>query len=181
MKRILILSALFGAMMAANAQTVSTEANQDRQTTKAVSCDDTVYTVAEQMPAFPGGEAGLMKYVASNLKFPVSAMESGVQGVVMVKFVVMEDGSVGEVCIERSMRKDIAPLSKKEYKQSHPKAKSRDYEKYVTFVNREREAGAACDAEAVRLVKSLPRFIPGKQQDKAVRVWYTLPLRFIQR
>lgn len=32
--------------------------------------------------------------------------------------------------------------------------------------------------EAVRVVKSLPRFIPGKQQGKAVRVWLSLPVRF---
>lgn len=35
-----------------------------------------------------------------------------------------------------------------------------------------------CDMEAVRVVKTLPKFIPGKMQGKPVRVWYTLPIRF---
>ena len=34
------------------------------------------------------------------------------------------------------------------------------------------------DAEAVRVVKSLPKFIPGRQDGKAVAVWYTLPISF---
>ena len=35
-----------------------------------------------------------------------------------------------------------------------------------------------CDKEAIRVVKSLPRFIPGKQQGRPVRVWFTLPVRY---
>lgn len=35
-----------------------------------------------------------------------------------------------------------------------------------------------CDKEAVRVVKSLPRFIPGKQQGRPVRVWFNLPVRY---
>lgn len=34
------------------------------------------------------------------------------------------------------------------------------------------------DKEAVRVVKSLPNFIPGKNNGQAVRVWYTLPINF---
>ena len=34
------------------------------------------------------------------------------------------------------------------------------------------------DAEAVRVVKSLPKFTPGRQNGKAVAVWYTLPVSF---
>ena len=34
------------------------------------------------------------------------------------------------------------------------------------------------DAEAVRVIKSLPKFIPGRQDGKAVAVWYTLPISF---
>ncbi len=34
------------------------------------------------------------------------------------------------------------------------------------------------DKEAVRVVKALPKFIPGKMNGQSVRVWYTLPIMF---
>ena len=100
-----------------------------------------VHTIVEQMPVFPGGEQALLAYVASHVKYPEIAKEQDVQGIVQLRFVVLENGSIGDVPIVKSL-------------ESH------------------------CDAEAKRVVKSLPRFVPGKQQGKAVRVWYTLPIRF---
>jgi tonB family C-terminal domain len=100
-----------------------------------------VHTIVEQMPVFPGGEQALLAYVASHVKYPEIAKEQDVQGIVQLRFVVLENGSIGDVQIVKSL-------------ESH------------------------CDAEAKRVVKSLPRFVPGKQQGKAVRVWYTLPIRF---
>ena len=41
-----------------------------------------------------------------------------------------------------------------------------------------RSLDPACDKEAVRVIKSLPKFIPGKQNGKNVRVWYTMPVIF---
>ena len=101
-----------------------------------------VYNVVEQMPSFPGGEAALLKYVNTHIKYPAIAQEQEISGVVVLRFVVKEDGSVGEVIVQKSLEKH-------------------------------------CDEEAVRVVKSLPRFIPRKQQGKAVRVWYTLPVRYV--
>ena len=101
-----------------------------------------VYNVVEQMPSFPGGEAALLKYVNTHIKYPAIAQEQEISGVVVLRFVVKEDGSVGEVIVQKSLEKH-------------------------------------CDEEAKRVVKSLPRFIPGKQQGKAVRVWYTLPVRYV--
>ena len=95
----------------------------------------------EQLPVFPGGESALLAYVAQHLKYPEQAKKDRVEGVVLLRFVVLENGRIGKVQIIKSL-------------ESH------------------------CDAEAKRVVKSLPRFIPGKQQGKAVRVWYTLPIRF---
>ena len=111
-------------------------------TSAPVEEEATVYNVVEQMPQFPGGEAALLKYVATHLKYPAIAQEQEISGVVTLRFVVLEDGSVGDVIIMKSLEKH-------------------------------------CDEEAKRVVKSLPRFIPGKQQGKAVRVWYTLPVRYV--
>ena len=103
---------------------------------------DGVFTVVEQPPTFPGGENALIAYIAKHLKYPQVALEQEIQGVVKLRFVVMPDGTVGDVVIQQGL-------------ESH------------------------CDKEAVRVVKSLPRFIPGKQQGKPVAVWYSLPIRFV--
>lgn len=100
-----------------------------------------VFTAVEQMPQFPGGEGELMKYISSHIKYPPMAMENGVQGRVVVQFVVTKDGSVGQVKVMRGKDPDL-------------------------------------DKEAVRVVKSLPKFIPGKMNGQAVNVWYTLPISF---
>ena len=100
-----------------------------------------VFTAVEQMPQFPGGDAALMKFLSSNINYPQVAMENGVQGRVIVQFVVTKNGTVGEVKVIRSVDRDL-------------------------------------DKEAIRLCKSLPKFIPGKMNGQAVNVWYTLPITF---
>lgn len=101
-----------------------------------------VFTVVEQPPTFPGGEAALLRYVSEHVKYPAIAQEQEIQGTVVLRFVVLEDGSIGDVIIQRGL-------------------------------------DPSCDKEAVRVVKSLPRFVPGKQQGRPVKVWFTLPIRFI--
>lgn len=100
-----------------------------------------VFESVEQMPQFPGGEGELLKWISTHIKYPTMAMENGVQGRVVVRFVVTRDGSVGDVQVLRSKDPDL-------------------------------------DREAVRVVKSLPKFIPGKMNGQAVNVWYTLPVNF---
>ena len=100
-----------------------------------------IFTAVEQMPQFPGGEAELLKYIASHIKYPTMAAENNIQGRVVVKFVVGKDGRVGDVVVVRGKDPDL-------------------------------------DKEAVRVVKTLPNFIPGKMNGQAVSVWYTLPINF---
>ena len=66
-----------------------------------------VFTEVEQMPQFPGGEAALMKFLQSHINYPPMASENGVQGRVVVQFVVDKTGKVGEVKIVRSVDKDL--------------------------------------------------------------------------
>jgi len=103
--------------------------------------EDKVYTVIEQMPQFPGGEGELLNYINKNIKYPVIAQENGVQGKVILRFVVSKTGTVDKVEVIRSL-------------------------------------DPACDKEAVRVVKTLPKFIPGKQNGINVAVWYTLPVTY---
>ena len=100
-----------------------------------------VFDVVEEMPSFPGGQGALMSYLASNIKDPVVAQENGVQGRVIVSFVVERDGSISDVRVARSVDPSL-------------------------------------DREAQRVVKSMPRWKPGKQNGSAVRVKYTVPVVF---
>ena len=135
---------LIVAMLSSMTATLSAQNNKSEQEQLPVKEEERspqVCTIPEQLPVFPDGEATLLAYLAQHLKYPEQAIRDSVQGVVLLRFVVLEDGRIGKVQIIKSL-------------ESH------------------------CDAEAKRVVKSLPRFIPGKQEGKAVRVWYTLPIRF---
>ena len=100
-----------------------------------------VFDVVEEMPHFPGGAAALQAFLSSNTKYPVVAQENGVQGRVIVSFVVERDGSITDVRVIRSVDPSL-------------------------------------DREASRVVRSMPRWSPGKQNGSAVRVKYTVPVVF---
>lgn len=100
-----------------------------------------VFDVVEEMPHFPGGPAALQAFLSSNTKYPVVAQENGVQGRVIVSFVVERDGSITDVKVVRSVDPSL-------------------------------------DREATRVVKSMPRWSPGKQNGSAVRAKYTVPVVF---
>ena len=65
--------------------------------------DQKVYDAVEQMPSFPGGQGALMQWLSENVKYPVVAQENGVQGRVVVAFVVEKDGSITDVRVVRSI------------------------------------------------------------------------------
>jgi TonB family protein len=62
-----------------------------------------IYQVVEKMPQYPGGEKELMKFIVSNLKYPVIAQENGIQGRVIVRFVVSSTGKVSRIEVVRSL------------------------------------------------------------------------------
>jgi len=55
-----------------------------------------VFMVVEEMPEFPGKEEGLMKYLMDNIKYPETAQNKGIQGNVIVQFVIDETGKITE-------------------------------------------------------------------------------------
>ena len=103
--------------------------------------DDKVYNTVEEMPEFPGGQNALMRWLADNLKYPMEAAEDGIQGRVVVKFVIDKNGNVTNPTVARSVCD-------------------------------------ALDAEALRIVRSMPKWTPGKQDGKCVAVEYSLPVAF---
>ena len=102
---------------------------------------DAVYDVVEEMPSFLGGASGVMAYLSQSIKYPVVAKENGVQGRVIVIFVVERDGSITDVKVAKSVDPSL-------------------------------------DKEAVRVIKGMPKWRPGKQNGAAVRVKYTIPVTF---
>ena len=65
--------------------------------------DDRVWDVVEQMPKFPGGDAGLMDFLHKSIKYPAEAEKAGKQGRVVVVFVVGKDGAVNNAKVVRSV------------------------------------------------------------------------------
>jgi len=127
---------------------IDADANMDTQVEEYIPPEEEedvqqqeIFMVVEQMPAFPGGMGALMTYLATHIKYPPLAKESGIQGRVFINFVVEPDGSIDHVKILRGI-------------------------------------GGGCDEEAVRVVKSMPKWIPGKQRGKPVRVSFNLPVKF---
>jgi protein TonB len=103
-----------------------------------VVTDPPVFITVEQPPVF---SENLLKWLGEHIKYPAVAIERGIQGKVVLRFVVGPDGSVGNVEVLKSL-------------------------------------DPSCDKEAVRVVKSMPKWIPGRQNGNAVHVYYTLPVTF---
>lgn len=103
--------------------------------------EDKIYDKVEAMPSFQGGEVALMLWLNEHVLYPAMAQENGVEGRVIVQFVVGRDGSVRDVKVVRSVDPSL-------------------------------------DQEALRLVRAMPRWIPGKQDGKSVNCKFTLPVTF---
>lgn len=103
--------------------------------------DGRVFDVVEEQPRYPGGTNALMTYLRDNIKYPAEAAKAGIQGKVIVQFVIGKDGTV----------RDVKPI---------------------------RNVSPELDAEAVRVVAAMPKWVPGYQRGEAVNVRYTLPVNF---
>lgn len=65
------------------------------------------FTIVEDMPKYPGGDAALIKYIAENVRYPQSAKDNGVTGVVYVSYIVGADGRVSNVRVVRSSSPEL--------------------------------------------------------------------------
>jgi periplasmic protein TonB len=65
--------------------------------------DKRVFSFVQQKPEFPGGDKALFKYIADNINYPKEAKINGIEGTVVVKFVVKSDGSLTKIKIARGI------------------------------------------------------------------------------
>lgn len=114
----------------------SKEEQNESESNKIFNGDD-----VDQQPSFPGGTNALNTFIVSNLKYPVFAQEKGIQGRVVVKFIVEKDGSISNVEVDRSVYPSL-------------------------------------DNEAMRVIKNMPKWIPGQINGKAVKVECSYPFVF---
>lgn len=69
--------------------------------------EEQIFVAVEQPAEFKGGTAALMKWLSNNVRYPEAAQQNGVQGRVIVKFVVEKDGSIGSPTILKGVDKDL--------------------------------------------------------------------------
>lgn len=103
--------------------------------------EDRVYDVVDQMPQFPGGHEKLKEFIEKNRRYPKSLQDRGIQGRVVVTFVVKKTGRISHAKVARGV-------------------------------------DPALDREALRVVRKMPQWIPGKMGWKNVDVKYTIPVDF---
>lgn len=92
-------------------------------------------------PSFPGGDVACMKWLTNNINYPKEAMEKGIEGRVIVRFVVTKNGKITNAEVVRP----VDPL---------------------------------LETEALRVIRSMPDWIPGKRNGQNVDLQFTLPITF---
>lgn len=120
--------------------------------------DNEVFLAPEEVAEFPGGNAALMQFLAKNIRYPQAALENGVQGRVIMQFIVNTDGSCSDFKI---IRNTAAASSEK-----------------PIGAAKLTKARARLEKEALRVLRAMPYWKPAKQQGKAVPMQYTLPVVF---
>jgi TonB family protein len=100
-----------------------------------------VFSQVEHVPTFPGGDQGFNKFLGMYVKYPKAAREANIQGRVIVRFIIEQDGSLTDIKVVRGI-------------------------------------GYGADEEAVRVLKLSPKWNPGTQNGKPVRVAYSVPIAF---
>lgn len=157
---------LNGPAVKTDGQTAPTPRPADSPTAQpSASSGEKPYEVVEQMPEFPGGMKAMMEYLSSNVKYPVEAQKMGEQGRVIVGFIVEKDGTVSNAKVVKSNRFVLAQVPT----EGGVVTKLETSEGPVIH---------ELEAEALRVVQSMPKWTPGKQKGKPVRVKYNLPVSF---
>ena len=133
---------------------------------------DKVLDTCDKLPEFEGGQEQLMKLLQANVRYPETAQSMGVQGRIVVEFIVEKDGSVSDVKV---CKKDITPSLESAtvitYADEEDKPKPTEEEL--------RKATKALEEETIRVARlTSGKWTPGEQDGQKVRVKFSLPLTF---
>ena len=120
----------------------------------------------DHAPQYPGGVPELIKFLSTNLKYPIEAEHCGIEGRVLVTFIVDTDGTVSDSKVVKTELTNR--LSDKKFN------KLSEMDKYAM---REQGEGLMKE-EALRVVGKMPKWHPAKRRGNPVRVKYNLPISF---
>ena len=119
------------------------------------------------MPSFPGGQRALFNFLSREVHYPEVAIEQGVQAKVICSFVVEKDGSITDISL---LNITHISVSRQESRQESMLLSG--------LTSAEIKAVEAMVAEAMRVIKAMPKWKPGTQDGKLVRVRYAVPINF---
>ena len=112
-----------------------------KEPVKKSSGKDAHENLEDQDPSFPGGDVACMKWLTNNINYPKEAMEKGIEGRVIVRFVVTKNGKITNAEVVRP----VDPL---------------------------------LETEALRVIRSMPDWVPAKRNGQNVDLQFTLPITF---
>ena len=133
--------------------------------------NDTIYNVVKERAKFPGGDEECYKFLAQNVRYPKLCQEFGVQGRVIVRFVIEKDGSISHIEKIRAPSQALTEVTVQTYKKEHPDSEEQ--------LEPGQDLGDLLFEEAKRVMELMPKWEPGKDEDgNAVRSIFSLPVMF---
>ena len=138
---------------------------------EAFNIGDSIFNVPAVNAKYPGGEGELYKFLATNIRYPKLCQSFGVQGRVIISFVVEKDGSITEIKKLRGPGMELSEVDVTSYKEKNPESTE---EPKVG-----QDLGELLYEEGVRVLKAMPKWEPAKDKDgNIVRSRFNLPIMF---
>ena len=132
---------------------------------------DSVYNVVAHNAQYPGGDAEFFKFLAENIRYPKLCQEFGVQGRVIMQFVVEKDGSITEISKVRAPGKKLSQVDITSYKTDRPDSKEQ--------LEVGQDLGDLLVEESIRVLKLMPKWNPARnEKDEIVRCRFNVPFQY---
>lgn len=133
--------------------------------------NDTIYNVVKERAKFPGGDEECFKFLSENVRYPKLCHEFGVQGRVIVRFVIEKDGSITHIEKVRGAGKTLSEVEVTSYKKEHPDSPEQ--------LKAGQDLGDLLFGEAKRVMELMPKWEPAKDKEgNPVRSFFNLPFMF---
>lgn len=138
---------------------------------EAFNIGDSIYNVVAHNAKYPGGDGEMYKFISQNVRYPKLCQQFGVQGRVIISFVVEKDGSITEIKKLRGPGMELSEIDVTSYKEKNPESTE---EPKVG-----QDLGELLYEEGVRVLKAMPKWEPAKDKDgNIVRSRFNLPIQF---